>query len=101
MISPCRIVNARTGGPCRVRGMNKHRLAWSVVAVASGPVLLLSVLVPVLLYSARGGPVKEESPAVRAAAIRGTPRDGNEKRLIEALKGEKPDGRLLAARRLG
>src|SRR5437588_8382221 len=100
MISPCRIVNARTGGPCRVRGMNKHRLAWSVVAVASGPVLLLSVLVPVLLYSARGGPVKEESPAVRAAAIRGTPRDGNEHRPIEGLKAENPAVGLTPAGRL-
>jgi HEAT repeat protein len=66
---------------------------WGVAAVVSA---IAGVWHPGARYS-----LTDPNPAVRAAAVRELKRDGNEQLLIDRLRDEDPDVRLLAAQRLG
>jgi HEAT repeat protein len=77
--------------------MKTRWLVGSVAAVAFG----LAVTAWVLVSRRQHEALEDENPAIRAAAVRGLRREGNEQRLIERLKDEHPDVRMIAASRLG
>src|SRR5205823_1035020 len=81
--------------------MKKRWLVWSAVAVAFGLDVGAWVLIQRPWHDWRVEALNDESPAVRAAAIRALPREGNEERLIDRLRDENSDVRLVAAARLG
>lgn len=81
--------------------MKNRWLVWSIVGVAFGLILVVLIPIPWLRHYQWEEALKQESPAIRAAAIRGLPRQGNEQLLITALMDENPDVRLLATQRLG
>jgi HEAT repeat protein len=83
------------------KGMKKHWLVWSMIAAMAGLIIVVFVLVPRLGHHRQVEALNDESPAVRAAAVRALPREGNEQLLIDRLKDADPDVRLLAAQRLG
>jgi HEAT repeat protein len=66
---------------------------WGIAAVVAA---IAGVWHPGARYS-----LTDPNPAVRAAAVRELERDGNEQLLIDRLKDEDADVRLLAAQRLG
>jgi hypothetical protein len=77
--------------------MKKRWLVWSMAAAAFGLIVAVLALVRWLQHKRWVEALQDEAPAIRAAAVRGLPPDGNEQLLIDRLADEDADVRLLAA----
>ena len=80
--------------------MKRRTLLWSVLAVSCGLGLVVLCAVPSRRQRWEEA-LADESPAVRAAAVRAMPRGGNEQLLMDALRDGDADVRLLTAQALG
>ncbi len=78
--------------------VTRRRAVRCLGVVALG--LVLGCVVVTVWRAGYGRGLYHESPAVRAAAVRGLSREGNERLLIRALEDEDADVRILAAQGL-